>query len=205
MPTRSLFPTIIYDHKLPRAKARRLNADLLSDIYILKKIDREGRDWSKKNYVGGYTSYSSITDLHLRHSPFMELKTLIDKEVKAYLSSLELDLQKRKLVMTTCWVNVMPKLVHHSLHLHPFSCLSGTYYVHVPEGSGNLKFEDPRMGLFMAAPPRKQNPKKTNPYSVKIQPQAGQLIMWESWLRHEVTANRGTGQRVSVSFNYEWL
>ena len=36
--------------------------------------------------------------------------------------------------MTDCWVNVMPAGVVHSLHLHPTSFISGTYYVEVPEG-----------------------------------------------------------------------
>lgn len=200
-----LFPTLLFARTLSPAKSKRLNADLLSDVQVLMKIDKAGLSWSKQNYVGGYTSYSSITDLHLRHSPFMELKSIIDKDVKKYISELEFDLQGRSVKMTTCWVNVMPSQVHHSLHLHPLGCISGTYYVQIPKGSGNLKLEDPRMGLFMAAPPRRAHPKKNNPYTVHVSPKPGQLFLWESWLRHEVSANRGSGQRVSVSFNYEWI
>ena len=40
----------------------------------------------------------------------------------------------RSLAMTDCWANVMPAGVVHSLHLHPTSFISGTYYVEVPEG-----------------------------------------------------------------------
>jgi hypothetical protein len=28
------------------------------------------------------------------------------------------------------------------------------------------------------------------------------LLMWESWLRHEVLAGRGKGERLSISFNF---
>ena len=30
---------------------------------------------------------------------------------------------------------------------------------------------------------------------------AGTLLLWESWLRHEVPINRAEGERISVSFN----
>jgi uncharacterized protein (TIGR02466 family) len=31
---------------------------------------------------------------------------------------------------------------------------------------------------------------------------AGDLLLWEGWLRHEVTVNRAATSRVSISFNY---
>jgi hypothetical protein len=34
--------------------------------------------------------------------------------------------------MTDCWVNIMPPSAAHSLHLHPLSFMSGTYYVATP-------------------------------------------------------------------------
>ena len=201
MATKSLFSTLVHTQKLAARTTARLNRELLSDISVIKKLDREGREWSKTNYFGGYTSYSSIADVHLRFAPFMELKTLIDREAKKYIRALDVDLQRRKVQMTTCWVNVMPKYSHHSLHLHPLGFISGTYYVQVPPGSGRLKLEDPRLGLFMGAPQRK--PK--NPYFYEINPQPGQVVLWESWLRHEVTANTSSIPRISISFNYEWI
>jgi uncharacterized protein (TIGR02466 family) len=31
------------------------------------------------------------------------------------------------------------------------------------------------------------------------------VLLWESWLRHEVTANAARSPRISVSFNYGWV
>jgi len=31
---------------------------------------------------------------------------------------------------------------------------------------------------------------------------AGTVLIWESWLRHEVPANAAKAERISVSFNY---
>jgi hypothetical protein len=33
----------------------------------------------------------------------------------------------------------------------------------------------------------------------------GGLLLFESWLRHEVSARRRSPQRISVSFNYSWF
>jgi uncharacterized protein (TIGR02466 family) len=33
---------------------------------------------------------------------------------------------------------------------------------------------------------------------------AGELILFESWLRHEVVANPVRSERISISFNYDW-
>lgn len=165
-------------------------------------LDQQGWKWSKQNYVGGYTSYSSMTQLHLRFAPFMELKKLIDRKIVKFVQNQEWEMNGRKLQMTDCWVNVMPSLVHHSLHLHPQSVVSGTYYVALPKGSGALKFEDPRLGLFMAAPSRKSGAAAETAPFFSLQPKPGQLVLWESWLRHEVSANAGNGERISISFNY---
>ena len=203
MALKTLFPTKIWQGPLgTKAIIQRLNQELKQDTQAIMSIDRLGWNWSKDNYVGGYTSYSSMTKLHQRFAPFMELKKRIDRKVSSFVQAQEWEMQGRQLKMTDCWVNVMPSLVHHSLHLHPQSVISGTYYVALPKGSGILKFEDPRLGLFMAAPARK------NPCSVGVapfyglRPKPGELVLWESWLRHEVTANAGNGERISISFNY---
>jgi uncharacterized protein (TIGR02466 family) len=80
--------------------------------------------------------------------------------------------------------------------------LSGTYYVTVPDGSGPIVFEDPRHALMMAAPPRKAGAPREHQTYVSAPPSPGALLLWESWLRHEVPLNRASGERISVSFNY---
>jgi uncharacterized protein (TIGR02466 family) len=107
--------------------------------------------------------------------------------------------------MTDCWLNIMPKLVVHGLHLHPLSTLSGTYYVRVPAGAPGIKFEDPRLDRFMAAPPRKSTAKRETQAWGTFPAAPGQLVLFESWLRHEVVPNRVAAERVSISFNYNWF
>jgi uncharacterized protein (TIGR02466 family) len=83
--------------------------------------------------------------------------------------------------------------------------ISGTYYVRVPKGSPGLKFEDPRLDKFMAAPPRRRSAGARHQPWVTFPVSAGQVLLFESWLRHEVAPNPGRTERISVSFNYNWF
>ena len=100
------------------------------------------------------------------------------------------------------WVNVMPEGGSHTSHIHPNSVISGTYYVAVPEGAGPIVYEDPRLAMMMAAPPRKPSIPREMRGHISETPAPGSLLLWESWLRHEVPLNRAEGERISVSFNY---
>ena len=124
---------------------------------------------------------------------------------RRFTNALEFDLTGRKLTMTDCWVNVMTRQVVHGLHLHPLATISGTYYVRTPRGCSGLKFEDPRLDRFMAAPPRKVRARRDNKAWVTIPAEQGRLVLFESWLRHEVAPNPTEAERISISFNYSWF
>lgn len=197
------FPTLIYCTRL-RADGKAFNRELYRECHQFRDFDDAGRKWSAKNYPGGYTSYGSIDRVHTVSSTFMDLERLIDRHVRAYAKALEWDLGGRGLKMSDCWINIMPHGVTHSLHLHPNSVVSGTYYVATPKGCSGLKFEDPRMSRFMAAPPRRADASPSSQWYVTYPAQAGNVILFESWLRHEVAANPLKAERISISFNYDW-
>lgn len=134
----------------------------------------------------------------------MELEKRIDRHVKAYAKALDWDLAERSLTMSDCWINIMPFGTVHSLHLHPLSVISGTYYVVTPKGCSGLKFEDPRLACFMAAPPRLATARPENQPFVTYPAEAGNVILFESWLRHEVPPSPVKTDRISISFNYNW-
>src|SRR5262249_42646098 len=128
LPVRSFFPTRIYAASLPRSRADVLNRRLLRECLQLRVDDVAGRRWSRRNYPGGFTSYASAHRMHEVSPSFARLARLIDAHVRRLVAELEFDLGDRALAMTDCWVNVMPRGVAHSLHLHPLSIISGTYY-----------------------------------------------------------------------------
>lgn len=204
-PTRQLFPTQVYVAPLKRAGIDAFNRQILKESMQLRADDRAGRLWSKSKYPGGYTSYGSQCQLQRISPTFAALERYLAPHLKKFAADLAFDMRGRSLVMTDCWVNIMPKGVVHSLHLHPVSTISGTYYVQVPAGSSGLKFEDPRLDRFMAAPPRKASaPAALRPWHT-VPAKVGQIVLFESWLRHEVPPNTTGGERVSISFNFNWF
>lgn len=204
MATRELFPTLVYQARLSPAQRPSLRERLLREALQLREDDGAGRLWSRDNYAGGYTSYGSLCRLQDISPTFARLEKLLDGHARRFARQLAFDLRGRKLSMTDCWVNVMPRGVAHGLHLHPQSVISGTYYVQVPAGSSAIKFEDPRLDRYMAAPPRRARGGGSGTW-VSVPASEGTLLLFESWLRHEVPAQRARGLRVSVSFNYGWF
>lgn len=200
----SWFPSFIYAAPL-RPRWQALNRELLSECRQVREYDVAGQRWSKANYPGGYTSYGSIDKVHLMSSTFMELREALDRHVRSYAKALDWDLGGRALEMTDCWINIMPHRVSHSLHLHPNSVVSGTYYVVTPRGCAGLKFEDPRLSRFMAAPPVLASPRRENQRYVVYPARAGHVTLFESWMRHEVVSNPVQSERISISFNYAWV
>jgi uncharacterized protein (TIGR02466 family) len=200
MPTSLYFPTYI-DHSKAVASLQ-LNRHLKKEILQIREMDFNGQIWSQKNYASGFTSYASMDQLHLSSPNFAELEKLISKKIAKFIKVLEWNISIKALKMNTCWVNIMPFGSHHSLHLHPHSVVSGTYYVDVPRGSSPLKFEDPRLSKMMLAPSRKANCLARNQNFVELPAASRDLILFESWLRHEVPAQSAAQERISVSFNY---
>src|ERR1700733_8339968 len=205
MTVHALFPTLLYSSPLQRGDARAFNSQLVKECRQLRLDDVAGRRWSKKNYPGGYTSYGSVHRLQSISPTFELLRRRLERHVAAFAAAVEWNLDGRELEMTDCWVNIMPKQTVHGLHLHPHATLSGTYYVQVARGSPGTKFEDPRLDRFMAAPPRKATAKREARPWVTFPAAAGQLLLFESWLRHEVVPNSVHAERISVSFNYNWF
>lgn len=188
---RSLFATNLYEAEIGDEA---LLQQLAHSIRTLATDDQAGRRWSKDHRYAGYTSYSSLNDLPRRDPAFADLAKLLTRHAAKFADECSFDLA-RKPKLDSLWANLLNNGGHHSGHIHPHSIISGTFYVEVPPGSGAIRFEDPRLPLMMAAPPRTDS-------FVTIEPRAGLLLLWESWLRHEVLPGTGKGERLSISFNF---
>ena len=203
-PTETLFATKIYRAPLTAAGARLLNDDLRTACLSIAKDDRAGQDWCRDNAYRGYTSYASLNDLTVRAPQFAELEKKLNAHVAAYARELHYDLDGKKLTLDSIWINILKPGGVHTSHIHPHSVVSGTYYVAVPKGASALKFEDPRLGFMMAAPPKKDKAPREAQSFVYLDPAPGTVVLFESWLRHEVPPNQAREDRISISFNYAW-
>lgn len=199
MPTRTLFASRFYQGELGPAG---LVAQLEASCRLLARDDQAGRRWSRDHGYRGYTSYASLDDLPRRDPAFADLVRHLNRHVAAFAADCAFDLGGARLKLDSLWVNLLKPGGTHSAHIHPHSVVSGTVYVAVPPGSGALKLEDPRLPMMMAAPPRRGDAPEDLRTFVYAEPKPGAVFLWESWLRHEVVAGTGKGERISISFNY---
>lgn len=106
------------------------------------------------------------------------------------------------------WSNINRFGDYHGPHTHPWSYLSGTYYVQVPDDNADhefqselppacISFRDPRSatGAYNYPPGSRFSPNFT------IRPVPGALLMWPSAVYHFVHPNLSTQKRYSISFN----
>lgn len=197
----ALFPTLLDQVTLGDDA---LVAELEYSVRALARDDGAGRRWCREHGYRGYTSYASLDDLPRRDPAFADLKRHLDRHVARFAAACAFDLGGRKLKLDSLWVNLLKPGGHHGAHLHPHSVVSGTLYLALPEGSGAIRFEDPRLGLMMAAPPRLPDAPDAMRGFRTVAPAPGDVLLWESWLRHDVLPHRGRDERISVSFNYRW-
>jgi uncharacterized protein (TIGR02466 family) len=196
--TRSLFVTRLYEAEIGDEM---LLADLAHSIRSLAEDDEAGRRWSTEHRYAGYTSYASLNDLPKRDPVIGDLAKLLTKHAAAFAKDCAFDLA-RKPRLDSLWVNLLRGSGHHSAHIHPHSIISGTLYVDVPKGSGAIRFEDPRLPMMMAAPMRRPDAGEELQPFVTVEPYPGLLLLWESWLRHEVLPAAAKDDRLSISFNF---
>lgn len=202
--TDSLFVTRLYRAKLSELGKAPDASELEATCLSIAQDDEAGQKWCEKNDFPGYTSYASLDDLGWRFPIFKDLVKSLDKHVAAFTRDLQFELDGKKIKLDSIWINILPEGGIHTSHLHPHSVISGTTYVAMPKGASAIKFEDPRLPMMMAAPARKARARKEMRNFVYVEPDVGDVLLWESWLRHEVPMNMAEEERISVSFNYGW-
>jgi len=200
----SLFVTRLYRAALSELGKPVDTGELETSCWSIADDDEAGQEWCEENDYPGYTSYASLTDLEWRFPVFKDLVKVLNKHVAAFVKDLQFDLGDRKIKLDSLWINILPEGGLHTSHIHPHSVISGTTYVAMPDGASSIKFEDPRSAMMMAAPTRLKDARAEMRSFTYVAPEVGDVLLWESWLRHEVMMNMAEEERISVSFNYSW-
>jgi uncharacterized protein (TIGR02466 family) len=106
------------------------------------------------------------------------------------------------------WFHVTRAGGYFGLHNHPMASWSGVYCVSPgdddPErpDSGQLCFSNPNQIAYMYVDPANNHMRA--PYTMNgktYRLRAGQLVLFPSWVNHEVLPYRGQSERITVAFN----
>ena len=190
MITEHHFPTIIYIKEI--SNALQLNQYLEQKIIQWSQQDKG----EQKTNAGGW---HSTTDMNKKEEYNPLTKELFNMQYEIYQKE-HLSL---KPVLGNMWANINYPGCYNRPHVHPNALFSGVYWIKAPQKSGNFMVYDPRPGVQMAMPDRKQK-KLPSEYwrEVHYEPRAGTAIMFPAWLWHEVKPNQSNDIRISVSFNF---
>ncbi|MDF1793788.1 MAG: TIGR02466 family protein [Thalassobaculaceae bacterium] len=110
----------------------------------------------------------------------------------------------------TIWANLNRPGHANSVHAHPGAYWSGCFYADdggiagKPDLGGAIEFADPRGPMpMMYAPNVKMGIEGcvTAGLAERFFPTTGDLLIFPSWLRHQVTPYLGERERISVAFN----
>jgi len=181
------FPTSVYgkDIKLDNNK-------LAQDIINWSNQDPGVK---KTNYKG----WHSKTDMQTKP----EYKPLVDELMIMCKEIFKEEWLDREAALGNMWANINPKDGMNQPHIHPNSLFSGVYYVKSNPQAGRLKIYDPRAGVQIVMPVRKEGqPPKHLWRDANIDPFPGRIIMFPAWLWHAVEPNESNDIRISVSFNF---
>jgi len=171
------------------------NRELEKNIYNLRDTT-EGVCFSNR---GGW--HSLIQALHAQNNHKMDdtFKPFTDK-LEDILYTLPFEPKVHRLNDMSIWANINPKGSYNTAHDHPGCDLSGVYYVKVPKGEcGNIAFNDPRSALTYG------NSFVVERYvggdSIPRFPIEGNMYIFPSSLKHDVSTNQTNEDRISLSFN----
>lgn len=103
-------------------------------------------------------------------------------------------------MQVTAWANINGPSHWNAAHNHPAAYWSGAYYVEAPQGSAHIAFVDPRPNINMV-PGGGGVLDLFEPVPHTIEPQAGLLVIFPSWLQHYVMPQEIEHERISLSFN----
>jgi len=185
------FPTSIYIHDVKDPTA--MNQELEKNILKWQQEDPKGLN---KTNRGGWHSPTTMHD----KPEYQQLMATLFNMAQEIFKKEQLD---QSVALGNMWANINPPRAWNLKHNHANAFFSGVYYVKVPVNAGQLEVHDPRPGPQLLRP--KQNTDNlSREYwrSVSFDPQEGRIIIFPSWLEHEVKSNESNEMRISISFNF---
>jgi uncharacterized protein (TIGR02466 family) len=140
-----------------------------------------------------------------------ELKTFCWDQLLAVIGRLNrYDLQTlhRLQIYNDCWFHVTRRGGFFGVHNHPNASWSGVYCVDPGQhdadkkDSGLLSFVNPTITSAMHMDAGISNMQLPHGHQVASVPlEAGQLVIFPSWVLHDVKPYEGQGERITVAFN----
>lgn len=156
------------------------------------------------NYVTTYYS-GDCSDEIIKDTRFKPLVEYITTVAFEFLKHEHVDVEFfRDSINNTkfIFINKTLKGGSHPIHAHPKSLLSGSFYLKTSEDSSPIIFQDPRdYYKYNYYPLVNRNISSTFSTEVVVPAIEGDIMMWPSWLEHQVLVSESDSERIGIAFN----
>jgi uncharacterized protein (TIGR02466 family) len=188
------FATPIAIHRPPRSAA--MDAVLAAQILAAA----EKAPSTARSNIGGWRSAPDLLDWP--GDAVAELGAIVRQAIEAMIKATAGPIGFDGYFKVSAWANLLRAGNYNTLHAHPESAWSGVYFVDAGEPAaadelgGVLELRDPRPAVEMVPAPGWPfgNP-------LRIQPETGLMVLFPSWLYHQVHPYLGQRPRIAVAFN----
>jgi uncharacterized protein (TIGR02466 family) len=112
--------------------------------------------------------------------------------------------KNERLIVDNMWININSKYSYNRSHIHAKSFFSGVYYIKVPENSGSLNFKNPSELQRLFVNDIDHHIADLSSFTAQnwtVQPHADMMVLFPSWLEHDVDQNLSDDTRISIAFN----
>ncbi|MDA0656889.1 MAG: TIGR02466 family protein [Proteobacteria bacterium] len=189
-----IFPTVVERYVLPDAGL--VNSALVTSIKALSDSTPNGRLDGYSCEV--YTTYGAEERLY-DYPEFAEITDWMLSCFAAYAQRMNYATSPQGIRLTQCWVNIYQRGFAHELHTHPNNILSGVYYVKAPPGCSEILFHAPH--AFSMIRPERRVETGLNRLSHAIQPREGDMVVFNSAVKHNVPPSVIDEERIIISAN----
>ncbi len=160
---------------------------------IKETIESGGSNWLFNTY-NTQSTYNICKD-----KDFEQINKFVSNAVKNYCEENRLDFSKVENYPSDGWLNVYKKGDSQEFHQHRMSIISAVYYLKAPPNSAKFYIKSPYQDML--------NPNITeatfdNTHIAHIQPVAGTVIVFRSYLEHMVEQQQTDDERISLAYNF---
>lgn len=196
-----LFPSCVAIKNLPSWLAK-LEEPTKKYLDLSRNADRVW--WDGPNIPGVTTNFKYRLEQQPEFADFCDF--LKDEAKKFLVENGIVESSIRPFGKLELWANEMIRGSFHRRHVHPGSIVSGTFYIEAPEDSPSIVMYDPRLAREMLFTPGEVDTKGNSALWTEtyFKPYNGLLLMWNSWMPHQVPVSMSDKPRIALSFNISY-
>jgi len=170
---------------------------LNEDVDALTKFSRKWVDNHPSVSLSNKGGYQSPNlDLNIP-----ELQSLREQTTRCFNELKASFFYTAPLTIDNMWLNINYPHSYNQIHNHPRCCFAGSFYLSVPENSGDIIFHSEKDVTNYMLPKWTTKYGEYNSITWTLPVERNAFYVFPGWLKHSVEANQSKEDRISISIN----